>query len=104
MGIEWRCGHEVTPPPDTPTDRVKYSAIQVAARTDSAPHQMNPDALGPAMAQAIGRLRENYRRSVILRHSEGRSYEEIAKIMGVPVGTVSTYLTRARAELKAALA
>jgi RNA polymerase sigma-70 factor (ECF subfamily) len=35
---------------------------------------------------------------------EGRPYEEIADIMEVPLGTVKTYIHRARIELKAYLA
>jgi RNA polymerase sigma-70 factor (ECF subfamily) len=31
---------------------------------------------------------------------EGRPYEEIAEVMGVPLGTVKTYIHRARNELK----
>ena len=39
----------------------------------------------------------------MLRHVEGRSYDEIARIMDVPLGTVKTYIHRARGELKAIL-
>ena len=34
---------------------------------------------------------------------EGYSYEEIAQIMDLPLGTVKTYIHRARLELKEAL-
>jgi RNA polymerase sigma-70 factor (ECF subfamily) len=37
---------------------------------------------------------------VTLRYGKGLSYEEIARIMQVPVGTVSTYLHRAHQDLK----
>ena len=56
-----------------------------------------------ALEQAIGRLRPEYRRCVILRFVEERSYESIARIMKLPVGTVSTYLSRAKKELKTML-
>ncbi len=36
----------------------------------------------------------------MLRYVEERSYDEIADIMNVPVGTFGTYLHRARAQLK----
>jgi len=39
-----------------------------------------------------------------LRHVEGYAYDEIADIMELPLGTVKTYLHRARAELKKRLA
>jgi RNA polymerase sigma-70 factor (ECF subfamily) len=59
--------------------------------------------LGGEIEEAIARLRPEYRTAVILRHIESRPYEEIAEIMDVPIGTVKTYLHRARGELRAAL-
>jgi RNA polymerase sigma-70 factor, ECF subfamily len=50
--------------------------------------------------EAIGRLAPDYRAVVLLRHQEERSYEEIAEILGVPLGTVKIRLFRAREELK----
>ncbi len=41
---------------------------------------------------------------MLLRHVEGYAYEEIAQIMDLPLGTVKTYLHRARGELKETLA
>jgi RNA polymerase sigma-70 factor (ECF subfamily) len=35
---------------------------------------------------------------------EGRSYEEIAEVMDLPLGTVKTYIHRARLELREHLA
>jgi len=60
--------------------------------------------LGDQIEQAIGRLRPEYRTAVLLRHVEGYAYEEIPKIMDLPLGTVKTYLHRARGELKDVLA
>jgi RNA polymerase sigma-70 factor (ECF subfamily) len=45
-------------------------------------------------------LRPEYRTAILLRHVEGRPYEEISDIMGVPLGTVKTYIFRARRELR----
>ncbi len=60
--------------------------------------------LGHQIERAIGELRPAYRTAILLRHVEGYAYEEIAGIMGLPLGTVKTYLHRARGELKARLA
>jgi RNA polymerase sigma-70 factor (ECF subfamily) len=60
--------------------------------------------LGAQIEQAIGKLRPEYRTVVLLRHIEGYSYEEIAEILDLPLGTVKTYLHRARGELKERLA
>ncbi len=59
--------------------------------------------LGNQIERAIGRLRPEYRTVTLLRHVEGHSYKEIARIMDLPLGTVKTYIHRARLELKAAL-
>ena len=60
--------------------------------------------LGSQIERAISRLRPEYRTATLLRHVEGYSYQEIAKIMDLPLGTVKTYIHRARLELKEALA
>jgi len=60
--------------------------------------------LGGRIEEAIAGLRPEYRTAVLLRHVEGYSYEEIAAIMEVPLGTVKTYLHRARHELMGLLA
>ncbi len=59
--------------------------------------------LGGQIEEAIGRLRPEYRTAVLLRHVEGYTYEEIAEIMDLPLGTVKTYLHRARGELRSLL-
>ncbi len=45
------------------------------------------------------RLRPEYREVIVLRHQEGLAYEEIAQIAGLPLGTVKTYIHRARKDL-----
>ena len=51
----------------------------------------------------IDRLPEQYRLLVSLRYQHELSYEEIASLVGLPVGTVKTGLFRAKARLRAAL-
>lgn len=46
--------------------------------------------------EAINELPERYRYVVILRHKEEKSYEEIAEIMNLPLGTVKAQIFRAR--------
>jgi RNA polymerase sigma-70 factor (ECF subfamily) len=60
--------------------------------------------LGAAIEQAIARLRPEYRSCIMLRHVEGFSYEEIAETLDLPLGTVKTYIHRARNELREYLA
>jgi RNA polymerase sigma-70 factor (ECF subfamily) len=47
----------------------------------------------------VQRLPENYRQVVMLFYMEERSYEEVARMLDLPMGTVKTYLHRARAQL-----
>lgn len=49
---------------------------------------------------AINELPENYKIVIILRHTEERSYEEIAELLHLPLGTVKARIFRAREMLK----
>lgn len=48
----------------------------------------------------VDRLDPEHREVVVLREFQDLAYEEIAEIVGVPVGTVRSRLFRARAELR----
>ncbi|MEN3185341.1 MAG: sigma-70 family RNA polymerase sigma factor [Atribacterota bacterium] len=58
------------------------------------------EELREKIEKAIERLPLNLREIVVLRHLEDCSYEEIAQIMDLPVGTVKSCLHRARKKLK----
>ncbi|MEJ2325614.1 MAG: sigma-70 family RNA polymerase sigma factor [Anaerolineales bacterium] len=51
----------------------------------------------------IENLPDSYRMMIVLRYQQGFSYEEIAEILGVPMGTVKTGIHRARKQLREAL-
>jgi len=53
---------------------------------------------------AIERLPGKYRRVLVLFYLEDRSYQQVALAMGLPMGTVKTYLHRAKKELATLLA
>ena len=74
------------------------------------PAEDNPEALavrreevGEVLA-AIGVLPPRYRAALLLRHLHQLSYEEIARTLDLPLGTVKTHLHRARAALLQELA
>lgn len=48
---------------------------------------------------AVDALRDDYREVFVLFHERGCAYEEIADAVGRPVGTVKTWLHRARLEV-----
>jgi RNA polymerase sigma-70 factor (ECF subfamily) len=56
------------------------------------------------LATAIEELPAVFREAFVLREMEGLSYQEIADVAGVPVGTVMSRLSRARQRLQEALA
>ncbi|MAG92518.1 MAG: RNA polymerase subunit sigma [Planctomycetaceae bacterium] len=49
---------------------------------------------------ALAQLAEEYRTVLILKEMEGLKYEEIAEIVGCPIGTIRSRIHRARAELR----
>lgn len=56
-----------------------------------------------ALRAAIARLPDDFRETLVLREMEGLSYKEIAGVLDVPLGTVMSRLSRARALLLADL-
>ena len=52
------------------------------------------------LQNAIGTLPEYQRSMVVMYHAQQKSYEEIAEIMDLPIGTVKSRLNRARLALK----
>lgn len=49
---------------------------------------------------AIDELPENYKTAILLRHRDEKSYEEIAQLLDIPLGTVKARIFRAREMLK----
>jgi len=77
----------------------------VVESAEETPHEyVEHRELGSQIERAIAKLRPEYRTAILLRHVEGYAYDEIAEIMELPLGTVKTYLHRARGELKEHLA
>ena len=66
----------------------------MAARPDDAYHKRY---LQEAVEEVVGTLPAHHREVFVLRELEGKSYEEIAEITGVNLGTVKSRLNRARA-------
>ena len=85
-------------------DEVDATRITVESRDENPEQFVEAKELGEEIERAIAVLRPEYRTAILLRHVEGRPYEEISEIMGVPLGTVKTYIHRARGELKETLA
>lgn len=84
-------------------ERQEATALQVRDVGESPLDELEARELGSHIETAIARLRPEYRACIMLRHVEGRAYEEIAAILDLPLGTVKTYIHRARAELRDSL-
>ncbi len=85
-------------------EEAERTAVVLESDVESPEAYVEAQELGGQIEEAIGQLRPEYRTAILLRHVEGHSYEEIAEIMDLPLGTVKTYLHRARNELKELLA
>ena len=86
--LEWEDGPEFDPHDET-------------AR--SAPEEIARRERQIAVRAALAKVPENYRTTLILFDLQGRSYEACAAILQVPLGTVKSRLSRARAALRDAL-
>jgi RNA polymerase sigma-70 factor, ECF subfamily len=68
---------------------------------DDGPRRLERQETARALEAALARLRPEYREVVILRYHADLSYEEITEVTGLPLGTVKSFLHRARAEMAA---
>ncbi len=88
-----------SPHAQTP-EEMQSTALQLGARQESPLDEVAARELGSQIERAIAQLRPEYRSCILLRHVEGHSYEEIAQMLDLPLGTVKTYIHRARNELR----
>jgi RNA polymerase sigma-70 factor (ECF subfamily) len=61
------------------------------------------DEEGRRLAAALPRIDDAFREAVVLRDLEGLSYQEIADVLAVPIGTVRSRIARGREQLRQAL-
>jgi RNA polymerase sigma-70 factor, ECF subfamily len=83
--------------------RKHFTSDELPERADSAPgpeHQVIALDEASRLRAAIDALPEKYRTVVTLFHLQGRQYDEIAKVLGLPMGTVKTHLFRAKEQLR----
>ena len=74
---------------------------EVAYEEELAEATVDEDAISAEdIRRALGHLSFNQRSALVMRELEGRSYQEIAEIMGVSVSAVETLIFRARRALR----
>ncbi|TQV84045.1 RNA polymerase sigma factor RpoE [Exilibacterium tricleocarpae] len=85
------------PSSDVDVDEAEYyGGSQALKDIDTPENNLFRDELQGVVNEAIRDLPEDLRTAVTLRELEGLSYEEIAEVMGCPVGTVRSRIFRAR--------
>lgn len=92
--------------------RIKGKTVSIYPDNDDESEMVIPDTshtpeeaaqaseIRRQLLDAIAGLREEYRTVITLFDLEGMSYDEISKIVNIPVGTVKSRLSRARGQLR----
>lgn len=90
--------HEVptTPLEVAPSDGGPSRELPVESQTLDPQESLTMKDLLEQIQEAVDELPPSYRELIVLRHYSFRSYEEMAKITGLPIGTVKNRIFRAR--------
>lgn len=88
--------------------KVDYQEVEQYYNSDDVNRQITPDLrvdslkdmIGDEISNALNALDVDFRTVIILCDLEGFKYEEMAKILDIPIGTVRSRLHRARQLLK----
>ncbi len=86
---------------DAPVNAEGDMFIQLPDTGNDPERQVVETEFKAMVEKAIQELSPTYRTVVVLRHVHNLSYEEIAHVMKIPLGTVKTRLFRAREMLNA---
>ena len=88
--------------------KVDYQDVETYYNSEDVDRQITPDLrvealkdmIGDEISNALNALDVDFRTVIILCDLEGFKYEEMAKILDIPIGTVRSRLHRARQLLK----
>ncbi|KEO75073.1 sigma-70 family RNA polymerase sigma factor [Anditalea andensis] len=88
--------------------KVDYQEVETYYNSDSVDYNITSDLrvdtvkdmIGDEISNALNSLAVDFRTVIILCDLEGFTYEEMAKILDIPIGTVRSRLHRARNLLK----
>ncbi len=91
--------------------KVDYQEVETYYNSDNVNYQQTSDLraesvkdmLGDEISNALNSLAVDFRTVIILADLEGFTYEEMSKILDIPIGTVRSRLHRARNLLKVKL-
>jgi RNA polymerase sigma-70 factor (ECF subfamily) len=87
------------------TDRFRQARRRLAAlrRLDAEPRVPAVSVEALALAEELRALPLGWRKAIVLHYLVGMPVEEVARTLGVPAGTVKTWLARGRRALAARL-
>lgn len=88
--------------------KVDYQDVETYYNSEDVDEQITPDLrvesvqdmIGDEITRALNSIDSDFRLAIILCDIEGFTYEEMAKILDIPIGTVRSRLHRARQMLK----
>jgi RNA polymerase sigma factor (sigma-70 family) len=78
-------------------DELEEKGLSVADKSPSIPDQVS---LKDDMKRLIDSLSPKYRATLLLRYYEGLSYDEIAQVLDIPLGTVKSRINAAVLRLR----
>lgn len=85
--------------------RTRHPHVDIDEATGLAAQETQGDPLErDRLAAALDGLAQDYRAVLMLVVVEGYGYQEVADMLGIPLGTVMSRLSRARAQLRDRLA
>lgn len=100
---EWKRRKRVDRPTVSISDDVSGWEDRLEHPAQNAEEQLTERELQCVVESELARLSEIERMVIVLYHQEERSYEQIAHVLSMPIGTVRTHLHRGRKKLREAL-
>jgi RNA polymerase sigma-70 factor (ECF subfamily) len=82
---------------------VSYEEDDQPSSFSTPEEEMDRNELRTDLEYALGRLPESLREAFVMKHVEGRSYEEMAELLETTVGALKMRVHRAREALQALL-
>ena len=85
---------------DNGDQAASLKSIMIDGREPTPDQRVEMDEQVDLLHEAIGRLEEGLRAVILLRDLQDMDYQQLADVMGIPVGTVKSRLFRARLALR----
>ena len=81
-------------------DRISRDGRAGADNVEQPPHRIERRERDQQVVAALGRLDAEYRAVLVMRDVEGFDYQQMADVLGLPLGTLKSRLFRARLALR----